>query len=706
MFSVPSAEVGERLVRELSTLLRNRGFNLTKWISNDPLVLKSIPENKRAASIVELQGSGDCYERVLGVQWSLEDDCFKFQVGLLNKPVTRKGMLSALSSLFDPLGFFAPVILTARLILQELCRRKYGWDENIPEEDARKWKCWIDDLCNLPRVTVPRCFVRPGFNFADLTRRELHHFADASSVGYSTVSYLRILGRNDSVICSFVLGKSRLAPLKKVSIPRLELTAATMAARVDSMLRAELGKMVTDSIFWTDSLVVLFMIRNSTKRFPVFVANRLSQIEEISEPTQWRFIEGASNPADVGTRPATTGKLLEYWLSGPSFLQEPESIWPAPPCDFPDLPEEFKALKCTVATSKVTKVDSSNSMERRFARFSLFRLKKAVAWLLRLRDKWLKREIRKGPLTVDEIIQAETSIIKTIQREAYPNEYQSLNSRKNLDNKICNSLRKLNPILVSGILRVGGRLRRSACDFDVKHPVIMPPNSHVTQLLIEEYHRKIGHSGTFHTWTTLRQRYWVVKGVAAICKVLGHCLFCKRRNSSFGTQFMADLPFCRVTSGNPAFHFTGIDFFGPIMVKQGRSLVKHYGCVFTCLTMRAVHLELSYSLDTDAFINALRRFISRRGKPHTFFSDNGSNFVGGNQELRRSIQNLNQETIEERLKQDEIRWKFNPPYANHMGGIWERVKVRLPEPLELSRAELKLVCFYINLVQFCSTHFN
>ena len=233
--------------------------------------------------------------------------------------------------------------------------------------------------------------------------------------------------------------------------------------------------------------------------------------------------------------------------------------------------------------------------------------------MLRLRDKWLKREIRKGPLTVNEIIQAETSIIKTIQREAYPNEHQSLNSRKNLDNKICNSLRKLNPILVSGVLRVGGRLRRSACDFDVKHPVIMPPNSHVTQLLIEEYQRKIGHSGTSHTWTTLRQRYWVVKGVAAIRKVLGHCLFCKRRNSSFGTQFMADLPFCRVTSGNPAFHFTGIDFFGPIMVKQGRSLVKRYGCVFTCLTMRAVHLELSYSLDTDTFINALRRFISRRG---------------------------------------------------------------------------------------------
>jgi len=183
----------------------------------------------------------------------------------------------------------------------------------------------------------------------------------------------------------------------------------------------------------------------------------------------------------------------------------------------------------------------------------------------------------------------------------------------------------------------------------------------------------VGHSGVSHTWTSLRQRYWVVKGTEKIRKVLGHYLFGKRRNSSFGTQFMADLPLCRVTAGNPLFHFTGIDFFGPILIKQGRSQVKRYGCMFTCLTMRAVHLELSYSLDTDAFINALRRFISRRGKPNTFYSDNGTNLIGGCQELRKSVRDLNQDVIEKRLKQEEIRWKFQCPYASHFSGIWERV---------------------------------
>ena len=186
----------------------------------------------------------------------------------------------------------APIILTARLILQDLCRRKLGWDEGIPEEDARKWTSWLGDLTNLSQVTIPRCVVRSDIQYSTLEKRELHYFADASSVGCSTVSYLRVVGPGGSVFCNFILGKLTLAPLKKASIPRLELTAATMAARMDSMLRAEGDNTVTDSVFWTDSLVVLFMIRNSSKRFPVFVANRLSQIEEVSDPSLWRFIDG------------------------------------------------------------------------------------------------------------------------------------------------------------------------------------------------------------------------------------------------------------------------------------------------------------------------------------------------------------------------------------------------------------------------------
>jgi len=416
------------------------------------------------------------------------------------------------------------------MILQDLCRKKYGWDDAVPEDDAQKWRCWLEILWKLSEVEVPRCFIRPEFEYNTLLRRELHHFADASSAGYDTVSYLRVVGPDGTMFYSFVLGKSRLAPLKKVSILRLEFTAATMAARVDSMLRSEMDKTVTNSVFWTDSLVVLFMIRNIKTRFPVFVANRLAQIEEMSEPSQWRFVDDKSNPADVGTRAAATGQELERWLSGPSFLQEPANDWPTPPCDFPDLPEEFRQLKQTVATSKVVETGTLASMEQRFERFSSFyKLKKAVAWILRLKGKSFKALTHYGPLTVDEISEAEIAIIKAIQKESFPKDYEYLNSDKALPlgNVASNPLKKLNPVSVSGVLHVGGRLCRSSYEFDVKHPVIMPSNSHVTSLLIEEYHRKVRHSGASHTWTSLRQRYWVVKGAGTIRKVLGHCLFCK-----------------------------------------------------------------------------------------------------------------------------------------------------------------------------------
>ena len=337
-----------------------------------------------------------------------------------------------------------------------------------------------------------------------------------------------------------------------------------------------------------------------------------------------------------------------------------------------DLPAEFEIVKQTVAGTEVAVSDGD--MEERFARFSSFyRLKRTVARILRLKGRLLRRPVPTGPLTVDEMHQAEMTVIAAVQREAFPKDYRRLETQNSPGKIVKLSLQKLNPIHVAGVLRVGGRLRNAPVDFDAKHPIIMPANSQVTRLLIEQCHKDVGHSGSSHTWSVLRERYWILKGADTVRKILGKCIFCQRRNSAFGKQYMADLPSCRVTPGNPPFFFTGIDYFGPIMVKQGRNRLKRYGCVFTCLTMRAVHLEMSYSLDTDAFINAFRRFISRRGNPHTIYSDNGTNLVGGYLELKRSLKDLDQSTISDHLNRKEIRWRFNPPYASHMGGIWERV---------------------------------
>ncbi|XP_078363513.1 uncharacterized protein LOC144647606 [Oculina patagonica] len=207
----------------------------------------------------------------------------------------------------------------------------------------------------------------------------------------------------------------------------------------------------------------------------------------------------------------------------------------------------------------------------------------------------------------------------------------------------------------------------------MKHPLLLPKDHHVTKLIIVDVHESVGHLGQEYVLTYLRQKFWIVKGRTAVCKVLGSCLTCRKQNALRGQQMMADLPDDRLIPGEPPFSYVGVDFFGPMYVKRGRSTVKHYGCIFSCLTMRATHIEVVESLETDSFINAPRRFINLRGKPKVIRSDNGTNLSSGERELREAIDNWNQQKIESFLHQKNIEWKFNPPGASHMGGVWERV---------------------------------
>ena len=172
-------------------------------------------------------------------------------------------------------------------------------------------------------------------------------------------------------------------------------------------------------------------------------------------------------------------------------------------------------------------------------------------------------------------------------------------------------MRKLHPLLDNdGILRVGGRLENAPIEYQTKHPIILPYRHHVTDLIILQYHHRAGHRDQEYVLASLRQLYWIIKGRSVVRRVI-----CKKLGAAKGEQLMADLPKERVLPGDPPFTHVGVDYFGPLYVRQGRSNVKRYGCLFTCLVMRAVHIEITKSLDTDGFINAMRRFINLRGKP-------------------------------------------------------------------------------------------
>ena len=204
---------------------------------------------------------------------------------------------------------------------------------------------------------------------------------------------------------------------------------------------------------------------------------------------------------------------------------------------------------------------------------------------------------------------------------------------------------------------------------DAKHQIILPKNNHVSSLIINHYHTLSGHSGRQHVFSLLRQKYWVIKANSAVRKILTKCYSCRRREAPFCEQKMADLPEDRLVPDRPPFTTVGVDCFGPFHVRRARSLVKRYGVIFTCMTIRAVHIEIAHSLDTDSFLLALRRFIARRGQVQELRSDNGTNFTSGERELRKSIQAWNHEKIHEEMLQRNIKWTFNPPYGSHHGGF-------------------------------------
>ncbi|XP_078495514.1 uncharacterized protein LOC144750757 [Ciona intestinalis] len=647
LMSFARASEAMRSMDQLRTALKLGGFRLTKWLSNDDCVLQSVPKEERS-SAVSARIDGCVTDRVLGVQWCVSTDEFGFNVEVPKKPPTRRGILSTISSIYDPLGFAAPTILPARRLLQRLCENKLEWDERVSREDELTWNKWLKGLDELDQIRIPRCFKPPAFG--RIISVELHNFADASKSAYGAVSYLRLTNRDGVVNCSFLMGKSRLAPLKTKTIPRLELTAAVQ------------------------------------KRFPVFVANRLAEIEKSSEPNDWRYVPTNENPADEATRGITPCDLNTRgrWLYGPEFLLQNSQRWPENIRNFSTpTTGDLAPLKSSVNVSTIVLSDGG-STDRLIRRYStLSRLRKATAWLLRYKV-FLWSKVRKSAnelpltnsLTVDEMKLAECELVKYTQRRYFPEVVRSLarkkigtSSRVSLPKSMC----KLNPILVEGVLRVGGRLNRAPVVYDLRHPAVIPQRSQFTELLIKDHHFKVGHSGMGHTWASLRQRYWIVKGGAAVRHVLGKCLPCRRRNSKPGEQMMAELPESRMQINEAAFSHVGIDYFGPLMVKQGRSQVKRYGCLFTCMTIRAVHLEVAHSLSTDSFIGALRRFIGRRGRPKCIYSDNGTNFVGAERTIRQSLQAWNQNQISEFLHQKEVKWKFNPPGASHMGGAWERM---------------------------------
>ena len=696
--SFPDIQHAITVSKQLQQLLHKGGFHLTKWISNSREVVAAFPEDERAPIIEDMDMNFDKLptDKALGVHWDIEEDKFKLLTNKKQYQQNRKGVLSSIASIYDPLGFSCPLILPGKEINQELCRLKYSWEEELPPDLANRWDQWKTALANLEDYGIPRCF-KPR-KFGNVAFIELHNFSDASeNHGYGVVSYLRLVNDRDQIHCSFVMSKSRVKPLKAgITIPKLELTAATLAVTMSGLITKELdGRLRIDRIyFWTDSYLVLRYIHNEKKRFTKFVANRVAVIREGSEPDQWNYVQSELNPADCVSRGlhAREELKLKAWREGPVFLWKNREQWPQQPQEIrTELTEADFGVRKEITTH--TTISREEFWKWLLGRYSTWRrLFRIVAWLIKACRKF--RSVRSGrvsatsqarpdSISMQDQATAKEKILQCVQQESFSKEISTIKSSPKFKG---NGLAKLKPFLHNGILRVGGRLKYSDLEFDTKHPIIIPGKHHVTEKIIYHYHTQNGHVGTHQTLAETRRRFWILKGVASVRRVLKNCHECKRQSAKRGEQIIAHLPPIRVSKDNAdvayPFAAVGIDYFGPFYITRGKSTRsartmstthKRYGCIFTCLRYRAVHIEVVSDLSTDSFIQAVFRFVARRGPPLIIYSDNGTNFRGAELDILDAMKRWNQEQITSTLQKKEIERRFNPPAASHYGGVWERL---------------------------------
>ena len=429
--------------------------------------------------------------------------------------------------------------------------------------------------------------------------------------------------------------------------------------------------------FWTDSTAVLRYIRNVSSRFHVFVANRLAVIHDGSKPSQWGHVSSTDNPADHVSRGQDGPHFIKnkQWIVGPQFLRDTKDIRVTDGGDYtvPDNDPEVKQVRATTCSALTDAAVESHPIRKLINHYSSWwRLTRAVAWLLRLKSRLRGKQDSIGDIQIKEFLEAENIILTHEQDCSFQQEKVDLSTgllRRNSD------IYRLDPEIHNSLLRVGGRLENSSLTYSVKHPIILPAKGRVTDMLIQKVHAELGHGGREHVLSELRRKFWIVKGNSAVRRVLSGCLQCKRIRQPPERQKMANLPQDRVSALEPPFTYTGTDLFGPFFTTRGRSQIKRYGVIFSCLSTRAVHIEVASSLSTDSFICAFRRFLARRGAVKMVRSDQGSNLMGAKRELARELAHLAEKSsaVQKEMLMRNVQWVFNPPHASNFGGAWERM---------------------------------
>ena len=675
LISLPDADDIISLMKRTQSCLKTANLRLHKIVSNNKHVMKSFPEEDLQSNLRSIHLDVDKLpvNQSLGLSWELNSDCFKFNIELEQKPFTRRGILSSLNSVYDPLGFVAPMIICGKMILREITAG-CDWDEPLNPELESKWRSWRESLLSLDNFATSRMYVPQSLSTS--VRKELHIFSDASEKAICAVAYVRVTMDNGDFSTGFVMGKCKLAPVHGHSVPRLELCAALVAAQLGETITESLSIAFDSFKYYSDSRVVLGYIHNTTRRFYNYVSNRVQRILCTTKAEQWGYINTKSNPADLGSRGCLSSDHLLVWLRGPDMLHTEDKDEEV---EYPLIsPEVDKEVRNEVV---VKKTSTSKCITDTFKHFSSWK-RLIIAFSVLKRAARNFKDNKNGKPKSDlsstrSLRNAEIFILKVSQEKYFGEEVRCLQSLQSVNSK--STISSLRPYLdEEEIIRVGGRLNQGILAKELTNPVLMSRKDHVSKLLVGHFHEITNHQGRYFTEGAVRNGgYWIVGAKRLISHILYHCVTCRKLRGNTASQIMSDLPVDRLTPG-PPFSYVGVDVFGPWEVvarrtRGGMAHSKRWAALFTCLTTRAVHIEVLEEMSSSSFINALHRFIAIRGNVKEFRSDRGTNFIGAMDDLKFNVVNVEDVYVAECLARNKVTWKFNPPHSSHMGGAWERM---------------------------------
>ena len=498
--------------REATEILQAGGFNLREWISNSDSINAAAAQDKKL-------GSSSDQMNTLGLKWYPQDDVMSCRTVAIPETeiVTKRHVLSHVCKLYDVYGFLSPVHVKAKIFIQELQKNNHGWDELHTPEYVTRWKSIEQDLYDATStITWNRRFA------LDITVQSpvaIHCFVDSSEKAYGCAAY--IVSESSAAL---VMAKNRVAPLKNVTLPRLELMGCLLGANMIKFLRDELQDSlnIEKCVLWTDSQIALAWI-HSDKKLPLFVSNRCKQIRAVNLDSVC-FCPTADNSADQLTRgiqPATL-RTSTLWWHGPHWLVRGD--WPLSNIrdsaillshDTTDT-EDGPPVAAPHPDTHLTNVIDI----KRFS--TLGKLLRTTALVLR----FVHRTRKVGPLQADELDQARMMWIKEIQALSFASEYNFLRKRSAKAGPLVSQLKLF--IDENGVIRRGGRLQNSPLPYDCKFPVLLPKEGGITELVIRHAHSRVLHSGTMSTITHLRQNYWIPKIHVFVKSYLRKCTTCNK----------------------------------------------------------------------------------------------------------------------------------------------------------------------------------